>query len=230
MLVLYSAVIFSYALHIEKEKKKQNRYKYTFTYIKGREPSTAFRGINPTTLSPTNELAVLCLRHQFQHRCASIPISRHESILGAPFFAGGGARGRREKICAGVTPLRTSLKMEQIMTDQMHEPVLYVAPDLTWWVTDEPDKVADRVVIYGKRFAKLTPEVIAWIKQNILRAERACNAGKISVEKFSTIIKAFCPVYEFAIRQCMIPDPMEKATAHDSSRGVATGCATEVAA
>jgi hypothetical protein len=87
---------------------------------------------------------------------------------------------------------------------------LYVSTDLTWWLTDDPDNVADKVVVYGKTFVRLTPAVIAWLKQQVLRAERACNTGKISLEKFRAIIKAFCPIYEFAIAQGMVANPVEE--------------------
>lgn len=89
-----------------------------------------------------------------------------------------------------------------------HDRALYVAPDLEYWITDEPHIWADKVTINGKQFVKLTPDVIAWFKGQIAQGERACNNGKISPDEYLRVVRAFCPVYEFAVRTGMIPDPV----------------------
>lgn len=88
--------------------------------------------------------------------------------------------------------------------------VLYVASDLEHWHTTEPHHWADKLTICGKQFVRLTPEVVAWFKERIANAEIACDAGRLPVEDFAKIIRAFCPVYEFAIRVGMIPDPVPR--------------------
>ena len=87
-------------------------------------------------------------------------------------------------------------------------PAMYVAHDLEHWITDEPYLWADKVSIDGKEFVRVTPEVIAWLKGQIAKAEASCNAGKLPVDELTQIVRAFCPVYEFAIRVGMIPDPI----------------------
>jgi len=89
-------------------------------------------------------------------------------------------------------------------------PAMYVADDLEYWTTDEPHLWADKVGFYGKEFVRVTPEVIAWFKEQIAKAEVECNAGRLPVDDFTQIIRAFCPVYEFAIRVGMIPNPVPK--------------------
>ena len=96
------------------------------------------------------------------------------------------------------------------MADQKNFVVMYIASDLEHWTTDEPHIWADKVGICGKEFIRLTPAVIAWFKVRIARAEAACNAGRLPVEDFTEMIRAFCPVYEFAIRVGMIPDPVPR--------------------
>ena len=94
------------------------------------------------------------------------------------------------------------------MADPKNLVVMYIASDLEHWTTDEPHLWADKVGICGKEFIRLTPAVIAWFKVRIARAEAACDAGKLPVEDFTRIVRAFCPVYEFAVRTGMIPDPI----------------------
>ena len=89
-------------------------------------------------------------------------------------------------------------------------PAMYVSRDLEHWIADEPHLWADKVGFYGKEFVRVTPEVIAWFKEQIAKAEVECNAGRLPVDDFTQIIRAFCPVYEFAIRVGMIPDPVPK--------------------
>ena len=85
---------------------------------------------------------------------------------------------------------------------------LYVATDLESWITDEPHIWADKVTINHKQFIRLTPSVIAWLKQQVLRAEAACARGNLSLDQFGAIIDAFCPVYEFAVRAGMVRGPV----------------------
>ena len=80
---------------------------------------------------------------------------------------------------------------------------LYVATDLEWWTTDEPHIWADRVIIAGKPFVRLTPSVLAWLRGQVAKAEAACAKGALSLDQFGAIIDAFCPVYEFAVRAGM---------------------------
>lgn len=87
-------------------------------------------------------------------------------------------------------------------------PAMYVSEDLEHWITDEPHIWADKVSIDGKEFVQVTPEVIAWLKGQIAKAEASCNAGKLPVDDFTEIIRAFCPVYEFAVCTGMVPDPI----------------------
>lgn len=87
-------------------------------------------------------------------------------------------------------------------------PAMYVAKDLKHWITKEPYIWADKVSIDGKEFVRVTPEVIAWLKGQITKAEVSCNGGKLSVGELTQIVRAFCPVYEFAVRAGMVPDPV----------------------
>lgn len=96
------------------------------------------------------------------------------------------------------------------MRNEFSGTAMYVAKDLEFWITDEPHVWAERVSIDGKAYVRLTPKVIAWLKGQIAKAEASCNAGKLPVDDFTEIIRAFCPVYEFAIRVGMIPDPVPK--------------------
>jgi hypothetical protein len=88
---------------------------------------------------------------------------------------------------------------------------LYVASNLEFWITEEPHIWADKVTIYGKQYVRLTPEVIDWFKEQIHKAEIVCDARKLPVEEYGHLIRAFCPVYEFAVRTGMIPDPVNRA-------------------
>lgn len=86
--------------------------------------------------------------------------------------------------------------------------VMYVASDLEYWTTDEPHIWADKVGLFGKEFIRLTPSALAWLKERVSKAEAAGNAGELSFDAFSRIVDAFCPVYEFAVRTGMVPDPV----------------------
>ncbi len=82
-------------------------------------------------------------------------------------------------------------------------PVMYVASDLSHWVTDEPGVWAKEVRIQGKLYVRLAPDELVWLYRQVKKVEAACDAGKIDLETFSRIIDAFCPVYEFAVRMGM---------------------------
>lgn len=84
---------------------------------------------------------------------------------------------------------------------------MYVAKDLEYWITGEPHYWAERVTINGKAFVRLSPAVITWFKDKIAKAEAACAKGNISLAAHGQIIRAFCPVYDFAVRTGLIPDP-----------------------
>lgn len=88
--------------------------------------------------------------------------------------------------------------------------VMYIAKDLEFWVTTEPHYYAERVTVDGKAFIRLTPQIVDWFKTRIARAEAACANGKLDLDAFGRIIKAFCPVYEFAVEAGLIPDPVTK--------------------
>jgi len=94
---------------------------------------------------------------------------------------------------------------------------MYVAPDLEHWTTDEPHCWADKVTIRGRQFVRLTPAVIAWFRERIDKAEAACAAGKLGLDTFGAIIKAFCPVYEFALDAGLVQPP--RALAHAMAGG-----------
>lgn len=104
---------------------------------------------------------------------------------------------------------------------------MYIATELTWWTTDKPDLWADKVTVNGKTFVRLTRDVVVWLRQQVLRAEVACKDKKISLDQFGAIVEAFCPVYEFAVRANMIPDPAAKARTQDNNGG--TSRSVEVA-
>lgn len=102
---------------------------------------------------------------------------------------------------------------------------LYVASDLEFWITDELHIWADKVTINNKQFVKLTPDVIAWFKGQIAQGERACNNGKISPDEYLRVVRAFCPVYEFAVRTGMIPDPVKRAKDDEQADSTGNGLA-----
>jgi len=86
------------------------------------------------------------------------------------------------------------------LTEQPFTPVvMYVASDLEHWTTDEPHIWADKVGIFGKDFVRLSPSALLWLKERVQLAETACNRGKIAPEAFERIVKAFCPIYDFAV-------------------------------
>jgi hypothetical protein len=96
------------------------------------------------------------------------------------------------------------------LTEQPFTPVvMYVASDLEHWTTDELHIWADKVTIMGKEFVRLTPSTVAWLKEQVAKAEAACAAGKLSPDAFGRIVDAFCPVYEFAVCVGMVPSPIE---------------------
>ena len=86
-------------------------------------------------------------------------------------------------------------------------PAMYVAKDLSHWITNEPHIWADKVTIHGKEFTKLTPASLAWFKERIAKAEEACAVGKVTLDEFTRIVKAFCPVYDFAIQSGLVSSP-----------------------
>ena len=87
-------------------------------------------------------------------------------------------------------------------------PAMYVAKDLEHWTTGEPHIWADKVTIHGKDFTKLTPESLAWFRQQVEKAEEACALGKLPLDAFGRIVKAFCPVYDFALSAGLVqPSP-----------------------
>jgi hypothetical protein len=86
--------------------------------------------------------------------------------------------------------------------------VMYVAPDLEYWTTDEPHCWADKVTIMGKQFVRLTPSAVAWFKERVAKAEAACAVGKLPLDAFGRIVSAFCPIYDFAVRSGLVaPSP-----------------------
>nr|BDD44596.1 hypothetical protein 3 [Flavobacteriaceae bacterium] len=91
-----------------------------------------------------------------------------------------------------------------------YERVMYVARDLTYWITDEPHMWAEHVMIEGKVFVPLRPEIIQWFKEHIAHAEASYARGEIPLETIERIINAFCPVYEHAIAVGMVPDPSRR--------------------
>lgn len=101
-----------------------------------------------------------------------------------------------------VLPLRRPKAKKQAEAQAM-----YVASDLSHWITNEPHIWADKMTIHGKEFIRLTPMAVAWFKDKIAKAEDACNKGKIPLDAFTRIVQAFCPVYEFAVATGMVPDP-----------------------
>ena len=87
-------------------------------------------------------------------------------------------------------------------------PAMYVALDLDHWVTDEPRRWAETVTICGKQYVRLSRDSVLWFKEQVSRAEDACATGKLAPEAFGRIVKAFCPVYHFAILSKLIsPSP-----------------------
>lgn len=98
--------------------------------------------------------------------------------------------------------------------------VMYVSSDLDYWIADESYLWADKVNIQGKQYVKLTPVAIAWFKQQIATAEEECNAGKLSVDDLTKIIRSFCPVYEFAVRTGIIPDPVPASARKSAESGI----------
>ena len=93
------------------------------------------------------------------------------------------------------------------MKNSAPAPTMFIAKDLEFWITTEPHYYAERVTIDGKAFVPLTPQVVAWFKGRIAKAEAACAAGKLDLDTFGEIINAFCPVYEFAVESGIVPDP-----------------------
>ncbi len=85
---------------------------------------------------------------------------------------------------------------------------MYVAKDLEHWITKEPHIWAEKVTIHGKEFSRLTPAILAWFRQQVDKAEAACAVGKLPLDAFGRVVKAFCPVYEFALNtQLVQPSP-----------------------
>ena len=102
-------------------------------------------------------------------------------------------------------------EVRHYVTEQPITPVVMsVASDLEHWTTDEPHVWADTVGLFGKEFIRLTPSAVAWFKEQVAKAEMACKRGKIAPEAFARIVKAFCPIYKFAVRVGMVPNPAER--------------------
>jgi len=96
---------------------------------------------------------------------------------------------------------------------------MWIASDIEHWTTDEPHYWAETVTINGKKFVRVTGTVIAWFKDRLAKAEAACAAGKLDLDSFGAIINAFCPVYEFAVKAGMIPDPARRSGLSEAKEG-----------
>ncbi len=107
--------------------------------------------------------------------------------------------------------------LSYLAQNPLAETVIYVASDLEWWTTDEPWAWGDTVEIDGKQFVRLTPSVIAWFKNRIARAEKACDEGKLPLEKYRDIVVAFSAVYAWAI-ETGVATPANSVANHDSAR------------
>jgi hypothetical protein len=76
---------------------------------------------------------------------------------------------------------------------------LYVATDLTCWETDAPRMWAADVGIDGTCFRRLDPEFYAWLRQQVARAQRAFDLGRLAHEAFEQIRCRFNEVHAWAM-------------------------------
>jgi len=119
-------------------------------------------------------------------------------VEGAELTLAGKTKAVTENQLAEVRAHKPEL-LAYLAENPLGETVIYVASDLDSWTTDEPWAWGDTVEIDGKKFVRLTPSVITWFKKRIARAEKACDEGKLPLEKYRNIVVAFSAVYAFAV-------------------------------
>ena len=124
-------------------------------------------------------------------------------VDGAELVLAGKTRDLSEDQVAEVRANKPDL-IDYLAENPLGETVLYAANDLEWWTSDEPWAWGDTVEIEGKKFVRLTPAIISWFKKRIARAEKACEEGKLPIEKYRNIVVAFSAVYAFAVETGMV--------------------------
>lgn len=76
---------------------------------------------------------------------------------------------------------------------------LYVATDLTCWEADAPWMWAPDVAVDGTCYRRLDPEFYAWLRQQVARAQRARDLGRLADEAYEQIRSRFNEVHAWAL-------------------------------
>lgn len=76
---------------------------------------------------------------------------------------------------------------------------LFVATDLQWWTTHEPNSFARDNALDDVMYRRLDPEYFAWLWSRAQLVIQAFDAGRIDRAAFDTVITRWAWIYRWAI-------------------------------
>jgi len=92
---------------------------------------------------------------------------------------------------------------------------LFVATDLQFWPTDEPEIFARDTELDGVTYRKLDPAYFSWLSSRVRLVIAAYDAHRIERPAFDAVITPWCSIYKWAL-DTWSPDAVTAAERADS--------------